>query len=415
MSTARLISLVIFALVWIGLLDFFFGFGWIFPPGLFESELESEATPHAPQRQEQQAEGLTNQTPATVARPDRPEVITREQAMAEMRETIESELAAHGGSWDAWAQELAPFRADVRTFLAKSGWAKAGKADMRFIGTALQGLLQDRYDHQAQGKRPVDAIIALNEQLRRRGIDLIVMPIPDKAAVYPGRYSDNVPEDRRVALAMRRLMAELNEADVEAIDLFMLFDRWRRRDGDMHLLYQKYDTHWYNRGAQLAAEEIARRLKRYDFVQDALAAGNPFVGEAVFAPPGTDMLKDGSEFQREIAGDPGFRDKVLSVSYRDGRPYEDIADSPVIMTADSFGRIRIDESAHTSAQVALRIGMPVTMLHAMGSGPRIPVMLYRELRRNPDYLDGRKVFIWTGVMRQFHKDDWPVVDLPQQD
>jgi hypothetical protein len=112
--------------------------------------------------------------------------------------------------------------------------------------------------------------------------------------------------------------------------------------------------------------------------------------------PGGDDLA-GRDKERILA-DPSFDDQCVCVRYKDGQVYADVEDSPVILTADSFGRKRIGMGAQTSAHVALNINLPVTLLHAMGSGPQIPAMLAEQ---GAGYLKGRRVVVWTGVTRQF--------------
>jgi alginate O-acetyltransferase complex protein AlgJ len=333
---------------------------------------------------------------------------SREQAINRTLRTLRGQIEAHGGSWEAWSAELGPFREDVRTFLnSRGGWAKRGENGFYFNAVSLGLLLRDALDAQEPDKRPFEAILSLDRQLKARGVDLIVMPIPDKVAVYPDYVAERVPPDRCVSLAMKRMMVRLLESDVEVIDLYTLFRDYRNATEDRIRLYNKRDTHWHNVGAQLAAAAIGRRLRRYAVVQEALAEPSPFVTVRGVQGGGTDMVP-GNE-KEKVRNDPEYRDHYVGVHYRDGRLYEDVPDSPIIITADSFGRINREIGAQTSAHVAKEIHMPVTLLHAMGSGPNIPWMLARE---GPEYLEGRRVLIWTGVARQFVRSDWRQVDLP---
>ncbi len=315
---------------------------------------------------------------------------------------IEAQVNQHGGSWEAWAKQLKVFRGD----LGRRGPGRISDGKWVFINTSRHMLRKNSLDRPKGEGGPIEAILSLDRQLKQWDIDLIVMPIPDKVAVYPDQLSRNAPEDRRVAIQMYRLMKDLLEADVEVINLYETFADWRKAHGDAQLLYHRYDTHWMNRGSQIAAQEMADRLQRYAFVQKAQSKPNPFVARRGLAPGRADI---GKHMKEKVESDKAFFDAYLGIHRRDGQGYEDVPDSPVIITADSFGRIMGEYYSFTAAQVAYHIHMPVMRLQGMGSGPRIASMLADE---GADYLKGRRVFVWTGVARQFLKSRWHIVDLP---
>jgi alginate O-acetyltransferase complex protein AlgJ len=58
----------------------------------------------------------------------------------------------------------------------------------------------------------------------------------------------------------------LQESGVEVIDLLPLFLKAKRDDPkSIEPLYQKQDTHWTNRGLQIAAAALAQRIKEYSW------------------------------------------------------------------------------------------------------------------------------------------------------
>jgi hypothetical protein len=206
---------------------------------------------------------------------------------------------------------------------------------------------------------------------------------------------------------MKRLMRDLLQGGVEVIDLYTVFRDHRDRIRDRYRLYHPYDTHWRNVASQIAADEIAKRLKRYDFVQEAMAEPARYETREEPNPGRADL---GSANQRERAeNDPDLDDPVLAVYDKvTGGRYVDANDSPVVITGDSFARIYMDKSAHFGAQTAAKINMPVAMLHAMGSGPFVAKLLAEE---GPQYIEGKRVFIWTTVARAFYRGQWTVIDL----
>jgi alginate O-acetyltransferase complex protein AlgJ len=330
----------------------------------------------------------------------------RAQAIRQAREALEAELAEHGGSWDAWAERLEGFRADLEQVRC-GPYGIEGLDGWHFHRGSVLFLLADRLDHREDKPDPVKAIVDLDRQLKDRGIDLIFVPLPDKLSVYPDKFSARAPADRRVSPVARRFMLRLLEADVEVVDLYGPFLARREQHGDEGLLYYTCDTHWRSAAARLAAGEIAQRLKRYPFVRSALAEGNPFTTEPVVARALAGLL---DEPQRSaVLADDGQKDPCASVRGRNGQRYRDVPDSPILLTTDSFGQVHHVRSANLSAYLALETGLPVTWLQGSASGPNVPWML---ARKGPGYLRGRRVVIWTSVARLLYTKRWRAVKLP---
>ncbi len=321
----------------------------------------------------------------------------RERAIAALRETINAEREAAGGSWEAWSDKLKPFRKDVERIIANHGWPWPAQHDFRFYGASWRLMKLDEITG-GDGARPADAIVQLDRELRARGIDLILMPIPDKLAVYADYLSEEAPTpaEPHAAMQVRRLMHELAERDVEVIDLYTPYAAWRRDridSEDDHTLYYDRDGHWRNIATQLAADKIAERLSRYEFVREAKQ------------PPPRFETRD---YQRT---DGDKADDVKRVIDADsGDDYRDIDDSPIIVTGDSFSMYNMHLGGHLSAQVAKRINMPTSVIWQEGLGSDMPVELARRHRERDD-LEGRRVVIWTFAGRHFQRDDWRMVHL----
>ena len=314
----------------------------------------------------------------------------RKEAMASAAAALEAEVKAHGGSWAEWIASLEPFRADVRQTI-QGKWPWPSKKNFRFLGKAIKLLLTDTPEQMAPQDRPFEAIVHLDRQLKARGIDLIVAPIPDKVSIYPDYLSDKAPADRQVAVAVKRLMADLLAADVEVIDLHTPLLELRRELGEDKPLYYDQDSHWRNRASAHAGKLIAERFKRYEFVQKA---SSPYTTRA-------HERTDGAK-----------ADSVEIVVFKDtGRRYDDVDGSPAILTGDSFSMYNMHLGGHLPAQVALHTGVPMTYLCREGLSMDMPVELARRAR-DPKFLEGRKVIVWTFCSRSFVAGKWAKVDLP---
>lgn len=233
------------------------------------------------------------------------------------------------------------------------------------------------------------------------GVDLIVAIIPSKLSVHPDYFYAAVPgekrptrapADRMVSLATRHLLYRLLKNDVEVVDLHKAFADFRHEHGDDVPLFYTRDGHYVNRGARLSAVKIAERLRRYDFVREALKS-NPYVGEK-------GSRNDGQKT------DP----HLLLIRDKNGGAYNDVASSPVAILGDSHlwyngGR------AQVSAQIAHLIGIPLALTWKEGLAREIPI----SLAQDPN-LKKRKVVIihYTERMMQYRKGKtpWPVINLP---
>jgi len=107
------------------------------------------------------------------------------------------------------------------------------------------------------------AILEYRRQLHERGVELLVMPVPEKAGIYPERLASRAGFES-FRSPSEALLDDLRREGVEVIDLFELFRRFRRGTGQGGMgnaLYLASDTHWSPEGARLAAEAVARRIR----------------------------------------------------------------------------------------------------------------------------------------------------------
>lgn len=327
----------------------------------------------------------------------------------------QAELERWGGSYEAWARSLSRLRLDLREMLqdvpagstglaARDGWL--------FFRGDLMYLLSGDLREQPEGKDPWPAVIDFHQQLQARGVDLLLVIIPTKAEIYPEKLSDHAPgsDGPPVAPYCRKLMAELSAAGVEVLDLHSPF--MAQRDLDPEPLYMPQDTHWTPRGLRLAAALISRRVKQYPWYAETGATPDRFglrpassirIGDIVGMLPESERV--------------GYRPMQLAAEQvldADGSLYVDDPQSPIVMLGDSFtGVFHFEDCKHAglSAHVARDVGLPVDLIMAQGSGPRIRGQL---ARRGEDCLSGKRLVVWTMVSRDLHNywANWDLVRLP---
>jgi hypothetical protein len=201
-------------------------------------------------------------TPATAATNAEREARARDIRQASER--LDAELAAHGGSFEKWAESLKDYREDI----ARAKGPHMG--GLQFQSQSIRIIRTDDLDAQPEGYRPFDAIVAFDRQLKERGIDLIVAIIPSKLCVYPdylvvaSNQAARAPADRQVAPCIKRLHKKLLEANVEVVDLYTAFQEACAKQADAVPYVYAADSHWKNAGARVAKVLPAAAIKPGD-------------------------------------------------------------------------------------------------------------------------------------------------------
>ncbi len=327
----------------------------------------------------------------------------------------DAELARWGGSWEAWADALKRFRMDVRALLqdmpddqsgvaARDGWLFF-RGDLEYL---LSGDLRD----QPEGKNPWPAIIDFRDQLQARGVDLLLVVIPTKPEVYPEKLSAHAPgiEGPWVAPYCRKLLGELDAAGVQVVDLLPAF--MAERDSAGEPLYMPQDTHWTHRGLRLAARLMAQRIREYPWYAQAGAQPDRWTVRETTCTRLGDIV--GMLPEAERAAYRPMQLEAQQVVDADGTFYADDQAAPIVMLGDSFtGVFHFEDCEHAgvSAHLAKELGLPIDLIMAQGSGPRIRGQL---ARRGPDGLSGKRLVIWTMVSRDLYNywADWDLIRLP---
>ena len=330
-------------------------------------------------------------------------------------QALQAELERWGGSWAAWLGLLKPFQSDVRAQLAARPAelnGLIGREGFLFFRRDLEYVVSGDLREQKDGRDPYPAIIEFHKQLQARNIDLLLVPIPTKAEVYPDRVSAAGPSDGQpyVAPYGRKLLGELSEAGVPIVDLLPAL--LKQRSASDELLYMPQDTHWTNRGLRLAAQVIAGRVKQYPWYASMKAAGVDYSTKQVTCTRQGDIC-DMLTNKEKLAYRP-MSLEAQQVVGPGGKLYEDSPDSPLVMLGDSFtGVFHFEDCGHAglSAHLAKELGVPIDLIMAQGSGPRIRGRL---ARRGHDAIEAKRLVIWTVVTRDLYNywAPWKPIRLP---
>ena len=248
---------------------------------------------------------------------------------------------------------------------------------------------------------PVPAILDFQQQLRARGIDLLVVPVPPKASVYPEKIAVGIDVQKTdPAPELHRFYEELRKAGVDVLDLSAIFVR--NRDTAHGPVFCKTDSHWSGIGSVLAADAIADKV-RGKIPKPANA--KEYVAEW------KDAERDGD--LATLLGHDGHKPPpekiaVQSVSEKGtGAAVQEDPNSPLLLLGDSHTLIYHDRDflpvrAGLVDQLALQLGFAPDLIGTSGSGATpVRINLYRRSMKDAGYLAKKKMIVWCFAAREF--------------
>ena len=338
---------------------------------------------------------------------------------------------------------------------------------------------------------PVKAIERFRDQLKAKGVELLVVITPGKPSIYPERLTGR---DFQVAGAGnaaavgnaagyenaaglqshgKKILDSLTRAGFNTVDLYTPLLAAKSRDSVEGALYLNDDTHWTPRGAELAAAEIAKKVRemvdagtvkfrktddvRY-IASDSVADRMGDVGEmsglnkfGVFKVQkvtghvvSQQNIKERDEELPEdtVCIDSAYKECMnrKKADKKDGKttdvlclltsqtacalkavkydttitPFkDDFRKSEILILGDSFSRIYQTDSpvnAGWIAHFAKNMNRPVAFIVSDGGAS---TLVREKLARKASVLKGKKLLIWEFVERdlRFGAEGWKDVDF----
>lgn len=255
---------------------------------------------------------------------------------------------------------------------------------------------------------PVRAVIDFRDQLRKRGVELVVVPVPVKAAVHPeglsSRFSDNPAVLQNASYSS--FVSGLEREGVFVFDPSSLL-AGIRKNGPVFL---KTDTHWRPEAMQAAAAGIA------GFIREKL----PPLPEASLKPSPLSMqeidnLGDIAVMLKLPQGQDVFARETVSVlPVKDA----DTGSPDVLLLGDSFANIYSEgqmgwgEDSGFGEHLALALQRPVERIVRNDAGAfATREKLAQDMLRGRDVLDGKRILVWEFAARELAVGNWKIIDL----
>jgi hypothetical protein len=253
--------------------------------------------------------------------------------------------------------------------------------------------------HKPELADPMPAIFNFNEQLKARGIELLVVPVPPKAAIYPHKILPDVKiSNGDTAPALKRFYDELRKAQIEVIDLTAALSE--SDDSNRLPAFCKTDSHWSGTGCYAAAQAIANVVRRKIGVPSARQEFQPEWKEVQINGDLVSLLP-------RDAPKPGPEKISIRTITEKGTSAAVVPDenSPLLLLGDSHTLVYHDflaERAGLVDQLAMELGFAPDLIGTRGSGATpVRINLYRRSVKDAGYLAKKKVVVWCFAAREF--------------
>ena len=247
----------------------------------------------------------------------------------------------------------------------------------------------------------VNAIADAHEQLARRGVELLVVPIPTRLNIYPEVLVGG-QLDAGCAPGLERFNARLRARGVEVLDLLphLVAERASFDAEQDDLVCLRANGHWTPKGAGLAARAIADHVRSRSWYEAPAHTDSRLERFTATWQPDGEVLAEGVdapvlEFERVVAA---AGEKVERTNKH----------SPIVLWGDSFTVIFKAEGADLPRRLHHLLGGPIDVIASQGSGPDTTRITFG---RRGNATDGKQIVIWAFATRSLLRGKWEKIRL----
>lgn len=293
--------------------------------------------------------------------------------------------------------------------------AVAGRCGWLFYKPAVQYLIEPWPPQADESQGDIfSAVTSFHNQLTNRGIKLMLVPVPNKASVYPDMLTSRAGRpDTDVSCKTLEIISRLRQAGIEVVDLFTVFRQARTVLPHERIpsYYLSQDTHWSPDGVRLAAKTVGQRILELGWVKE---------GHVEYTLEPTTIQRHGDiltmiqvpQVQKHFEPEQIRCTKVVNSAT--SRSYIGDPNSAILFLGDSFLRIYSQNEPGAAGFVehlSQELGFPVASVVSDGGAS---TLVRQQLSRNPKLLANKKVVVWEFVERdiRFGTEGWQIVPLP---
>jgi len=254
---------------------------------------------------------------------------------------------------------------------------------------------------------PVASIVRFRDQLAERGVELIILPVPVKAAIRSSALGVGRADPEPLAnRSWEDFLDKLGEESITVFDVRETLFALEQKSGKAYL---PTDTHWTPEGMAVVAKQLGKFLLaefpdlqggvQYESVpQHIVSAGD--ISRMLKLPAGAELYKPvGVE--------------IYQVVNENGEFWQPARNSPVLLLGDSFTNIysaaTLDwgSGAGLAEQLSRELLLPVDLIARNDSGAYATrEILAQDMARGRDRLAGKEVVVWEFAERELAFGDW---------
>lgn len=290
-----------------------------------------------------------------------------------------------------------------KTYVGNEGWLfyQPELAALSGYGPLRKEPFSPMKDPTVGKLRPAkEVILEFQEQLKERGIKLMLVPVPVKATIYPEYITGSIPRESEAPLFHPdegQLHLDLKEAGIDVVDLTTALLQLKERKKQVYL---KQDTHWTFDTMQQIAKALAGHVRKN---HPALAEKEP---EDMITPRAItgrslgdlvkllDLPKDSKLFAPEeqtYVSVPDIGQDANAEVVLMGDSFVNIYDDPALGFAPEGSTAKLH--AGFAAHFSLYLGRPIDVIAINGGGATDVRRAFA--RRLDDEVRAKKLVVWV--------------------
>lgn len=268
---------------------------------------------------------------------------------------------------------------------------------------------------QSQIKTAIDHITEFKTYLDNKGINFLFVVIPDKEMIYFDKFSNEIPlpQINIICTHERELLLQLQKANIETIDLLPEFLESKENDHNYsEFLYQKDDTHWSNRGIEIAADLIAQRIREYSWYND-LQKRDYFTSDTFAERTGDIVERLPQNIQGNFPPQKVLAKQVFNLP--DTTLFKSDKHASVMLIGDSFTGVfeSVDcKGSGIGANIAAKTNLQIDIITSWGGGP---LVRNKALRMRQNELSSKRLVVYMMVSRDIfnYSLEWEPLSVPK--
>lgn len=306
---------------------------------------------------------------------------------------------------------LAPLSLSIAHADLNSDVQKAAAAE----SLAVQGLdkwlfLKQDFTHLAKGPLtaesaagPIKSILAYQKALAAENVQLIVLPVPSKAEIYPDNFSKEAKPDA-FAGHETGLQTALKTAGVDIIDLASAYQA-KRKESPATVLFCERDAHWSPAGIAIAVDLVTAEVKDKSWLgtpsELGAAESIQITGDLMSTPETQALGPETISIQRTKSHVAPAADAAALL----------LGDShTLIFSAGAGGGFHCQDGGILDLLQA-EFGQPMMQVANAGGGTdSARIQLARKAFPKPDFWKNKKVVVWCFSVREITEKKW--TDVP---